>query len=94
MHRIETEEQERLQEKRNFMARLEGNGDTLPWKCGIFDHTSSKAHHVFASANTEEEAERYMMLRAEQNGGVIPHRLVQQEVGWWYDEKDLTTEEN
>jgi hypothetical protein len=88
---MDSGERERLQEEHDFMARLEGNGDALPWRCGIFDRTVGRAHRIFASADTEEEAERYMRLRAERNGGVIPHQLLH-EVAWWH-KVDLTTEE-
>jgi hypothetical protein len=70
-------------EERAFMQRLEADKERS-WKCGIYDPGKGQAVRIFASADTEPDAERYMLLRYNRNGGVIPHRLTH-EVGWWQD---------
>lgn len=81
--RLEWERQDA--EERAFMQTLEAYKD-LPWKCGVYDPAAGKAVLIFASATNEAEAERYMQVRHERNGGVTPCRLTHQ-VGWWYEEE-------
>lgn len=70
----------------DFMTALEADL-TRPWKCGIWDRERGHAVKIFASANTEDTAKEYMILRVKRNGGSIPHRFPTQEIGWWLEEK-------
>jgi len=74
---------EKDQEEREFMLLIEsaGYGD---WCCGIrtFEGTTDK---IFGYAATEEEAERYLALKLNRNGGFYPVRLGCR-IGWWLNE--------
>lgn len=80
--RLEWERQDAAE--RAFMQTLEAC-KTLPWECGVYDPAAGKPVMIFASAMTEADAERYMQVRHERNGGVTPCRLTHQ-VGWWKKE--------
>ena len=73
--------EQRGQIERDIMVRYEAD-QTRRWKCGIRVSDAARADSIWASADTEAEAEVYMKLRYARNGGVIPHRLLD-EVGWW-----------
>jgi hypothetical protein len=72
---------EKDREEREFMQSIEANkeGD---WMCGILARYGEDSDTIFGIAKTEADAERYMKLRSDRNGGIIPHRLFDQ-VGWW-----------
>lgn len=74
-------DREKEQEERQFMQSIEVNkeGD---WFCGILSRYGEGSDTIFGIAKTEADAKRYMELRYNRNGGVIPHRLFDQ-VSWW-----------
>lgn len=57
-----------------------------PWLCGLRGFTPEWTR-VEATCLTEPDAERYMNLRCDQNGGCFPHILGHQEMGWWTESK-------
>jgi hypothetical protein len=66
---------------RAWMREQEARTDG-PWLCGLRGVTPDLTD-IWATCLTEQDAERYMMMRHDRNGGVMPHRLGVQDVGWW-----------
>ena len=79
--KVKQEQEEQERRDIEFMHTIENN-TTGNWLCGIRSNDQDRPSQIWGHADTEETAEKYMMLRYNRNGGEIPHRLLD-EVGWW-----------